>query len=202
MRSPSSLLKRVIVEGVTPEVAGGRYPAKRTTGETVIVEADNNEPIDLDGLRVRGRAARETDPVGVVERVDAGGDERAHRGAVVGDVAADPDVGHGAAIIDVAFERQVAALGIVRAEHAVGVHAVGARAPAAAGDAADADRAAVRADLRHAEDAPADGDRVGRRELEVLVEPQAERAALHRELADADWAERAQHREHQRKEHA
>jgi len=32
--------KRVIIEGVTPEVDGGRFPIKRTVGETVIVEAD------------------------------------------------------------------------------------------------------------------------------------------------------------------
>jgi starch synthase (maltosyl-transferring) len=32
--------RRVIVEGVTPQVDEGRYPAKRTTGETVVVEAD------------------------------------------------------------------------------------------------------------------------------------------------------------------
>jgi starch synthase (maltosyl-transferring) len=35
-----SLLKRVIVEGVTPQVDEGRYPAKVTTGEDVVVEAD------------------------------------------------------------------------------------------------------------------------------------------------------------------
>jgi starch synthase (maltosyl-transferring) len=32
--------KRVIIEGVTPEVDGGRFPAKRVRGEQVIVEAD------------------------------------------------------------------------------------------------------------------------------------------------------------------
>ena len=35
-----TLLRRVIVEGVTPQVDEGRYPAKRTVGETVVVEAD------------------------------------------------------------------------------------------------------------------------------------------------------------------
>jgi starch synthase (maltosyl-transferring) len=35
-----ALLRRVIVEGVTPQVDEGRYPAKRTAGETVVVEAD------------------------------------------------------------------------------------------------------------------------------------------------------------------
>src|SRR3954470_3437173 len=36
----SSLLRRVIVEAVTPQVDEGRYPAKRTVGEDVVVEAD------------------------------------------------------------------------------------------------------------------------------------------------------------------
>ncbi len=36
----SQLLRRVIVEGVTPQVDEGRYPAKRTAGEDVTVEAD------------------------------------------------------------------------------------------------------------------------------------------------------------------
>src|SRR5580765_3348710 len=31
---------RIIVQGVTPEVDGGRYPIKRTIGEDVVVEAD------------------------------------------------------------------------------------------------------------------------------------------------------------------
>ena len=35
-----ALLKRVIVDGVTPQVDEGRYPAKVTTGEDVVVEAD------------------------------------------------------------------------------------------------------------------------------------------------------------------
>jgi starch synthase (maltosyl-transferring) len=34
------LRRRVIVEGVTPEIDEGRYPAKRTAGEEVVVEAD------------------------------------------------------------------------------------------------------------------------------------------------------------------
>jgi starch synthase (maltosyl-transferring) len=37
---PIELRRRVIVEGVTPEVDEGRYPAKRTVGEEVVVEAD------------------------------------------------------------------------------------------------------------------------------------------------------------------
>jgi len=32
--------KRVVIEAVTPEIDGGRFPAKRVTGETVSVEAD------------------------------------------------------------------------------------------------------------------------------------------------------------------
>src|SRR6478736_7612873 len=32
--------KRVIIEGVTPNVDGGRFPAKRTVGDQVHVEAD------------------------------------------------------------------------------------------------------------------------------------------------------------------
>jgi starch synthase (maltosyl-transferring) len=36
----AALLRRVVVEGITPQVDEGRYPAKRTTGEEVVVEAD------------------------------------------------------------------------------------------------------------------------------------------------------------------
>jgi starch synthase (maltosyl-transferring) len=32
--------QRVIIEGVQPEIDGGRYPIKRTVGERVEVEAD------------------------------------------------------------------------------------------------------------------------------------------------------------------
>src|SRR5262245_10616558 len=32
--------RRVVVESVTPEIDGGRFPIKRTSGETVVVEAD------------------------------------------------------------------------------------------------------------------------------------------------------------------
>ena len=32
--------QRVVIEGVTPEIDGGRYPIKRTIGEEVRVEAD------------------------------------------------------------------------------------------------------------------------------------------------------------------
>ena len=34
------LLRRVAIENVYPEVDGGRFPIKRTPGETVIVNAD------------------------------------------------------------------------------------------------------------------------------------------------------------------
>ncbi len=42
MDEPTDLKKpyRVVIEKVTPEVNGGRYPIKRTVGEKVIVEAD------------------------------------------------------------------------------------------------------------------------------------------------------------------
>src|SRR5579875_954014 len=32
--------KRVVIEGVSPEVDGGRFPAKRTLGDLVRIEAD------------------------------------------------------------------------------------------------------------------------------------------------------------------
>jgi len=32
--------KRVFIEGVSPEIDAGRFPAKRVTGETVMVEAN------------------------------------------------------------------------------------------------------------------------------------------------------------------
>ena len=35
-----ALLQRVVIEGVYPEVDGGRFPVKRTAGESVIVNAD------------------------------------------------------------------------------------------------------------------------------------------------------------------
>ena len=34
------LLRRVVVEGVHPEVDGGRFPVKRVVGEEVVVSAD------------------------------------------------------------------------------------------------------------------------------------------------------------------
>jgi starch synthase (maltosyl-transferring) len=35
-----SMLRRVVIEAITPQVDEGRYPAKRTAGEDVVVEAD------------------------------------------------------------------------------------------------------------------------------------------------------------------
>ncbi|TMA13871.1 MAG: DUF3416 domain-containing protein, partial [Deltaproteobacteria bacterium] len=32
--------RRVVIEGVRPEIDGGRFPIKRAIGEKVIVEAD------------------------------------------------------------------------------------------------------------------------------------------------------------------
>jgi len=37
---PEKARKRVIIEGVRPEIDGGRFPAKRSVGEYVRVEAD------------------------------------------------------------------------------------------------------------------------------------------------------------------
>src|SRR5690349_14865409 len=34
------LLRRVVIENVTPQIDEGRFPAKRTLGEDVVVEAD------------------------------------------------------------------------------------------------------------------------------------------------------------------
>ena len=40
MKHPAEGQQRVIIEGVQPEIDGGRFPAKRVVGEEVIVEAD------------------------------------------------------------------------------------------------------------------------------------------------------------------
>lgn len=37
---PPAGRNRVVIEGVTPEVDGGRFPVKRVVGEKVVVEAD------------------------------------------------------------------------------------------------------------------------------------------------------------------
>ena len=39
-RLPDRLPSRVIIEGVEPEIDGGRFPIKRTVGEEVVVTAD------------------------------------------------------------------------------------------------------------------------------------------------------------------
>src|SRR3954464_15912042 len=33
-------VRRVVIEGIWPQIAGGAYPVKRTVGERVVVEAD------------------------------------------------------------------------------------------------------------------------------------------------------------------
>src|SRR5437764_3039178 len=38
--SPTEGRRRVVIEGVTPEIDGGRFPAKRIVGDQVVVEAD------------------------------------------------------------------------------------------------------------------------------------------------------------------
>ncbi|HEX8154392.1 MAG TPA: maltotransferase domain-containing protein, partial [Thermoanaerobaculia bacterium] len=40
VRSEFDGRKRVIIEGVSPEVDGGRFPAKRVTGDVVRIGAD------------------------------------------------------------------------------------------------------------------------------------------------------------------
>ncbi len=40
MRIPADGRRRVVIEAVSPEIDGGRYPARRVVGETVTVEAD------------------------------------------------------------------------------------------------------------------------------------------------------------------
>ena len=40
MQKPADGRKRVVIEGVEPEIDAGRFPIKRITGDTVQVEAD------------------------------------------------------------------------------------------------------------------------------------------------------------------
>ena len=40
MPKPVDGHKRVVVEGVTPEIDSGRFPIKRIVGDVVVVEAD------------------------------------------------------------------------------------------------------------------------------------------------------------------
>ena len=52
--------RRVVIERVTPEVDGGRYPIKRTVGETIAVEADVfTDGHDLLGVSLLYRLDRE-----------------------------------------------------------------------------------------------------------------------------------------------
>jgi starch synthase (maltosyl-transferring) len=52
MKKPSEGRRRVIIEGVSPEIDGGRFRIKRAVGEEVVVEAD----IFADGHDVLGAA--------------------------------------------------------------------------------------------------------------------------------------------------
>jgi len=47
---PRLVLRRVVIEGLQPEIDGGKYPIKRTVGERIVVEAD----IHADGHEVLG----------------------------------------------------------------------------------------------------------------------------------------------------
>src|SRR5438445_10406295 len=40
LAEPRLVLRRVVIEGLEPEIGGGKYPIKRTVGERVVVEAD------------------------------------------------------------------------------------------------------------------------------------------------------------------
>jgi starch synthase (maltosyl-transferring) len=40
LEEPRLVLRRVVIEGLEPEIDGGRYPVKRTVGERMVVEAD------------------------------------------------------------------------------------------------------------------------------------------------------------------
>src|SRR5207245_6453842 len=40
LEEPRLVLRRVVIEGLEPEIDGGEYPIKRTVGERVVVEAD------------------------------------------------------------------------------------------------------------------------------------------------------------------
>src|SRR4051794_414252 len=51
---PEHVPSRVIIEGVAPEIDGGRFAVKRTIGEEVVVEAD----IHTDGHEVLAAALR------------------------------------------------------------------------------------------------------------------------------------------------
>jgi len=40
LEEPRLVLRRVVIEGLQPEIDAGKYPIKRTVGERVVVEAD------------------------------------------------------------------------------------------------------------------------------------------------------------------
>ena len=40
LEEPRLVLRRVVIEGLQPEIDGGKYPVKRTVGERVVVAAD------------------------------------------------------------------------------------------------------------------------------------------------------------------
>lgn len=40
LKPPEAALRRVVIEGMTPEIDAGRFPAKRVAGDSVVVEAD------------------------------------------------------------------------------------------------------------------------------------------------------------------
>jgi starch synthase (maltosyl-transferring) len=72
-RLPDRVPPRVIIEGVEPEIDGGRFPIKRTAGEEVVVTAD----IHADGhdmlaavLRYRHASEEEWKEVGMEARVN------------------------------------------------------------------------------------------------------------------------------------
>lgn len=54
MQLPEMVPSRVVIEGVAPEIDAGQFPAKRTVGEQVVVEAD----IHCDGHEVLNAVAR------------------------------------------------------------------------------------------------------------------------------------------------
>ena len=61
-RLDAELLQRVVIEGVRPEVDGGRFPIKRTPGEAVLVTADvHADGHDLLAAVVRFRRAGDQD---------------------------------------------------------------------------------------------------------------------------------------------
>jgi starch synthase (maltosyl-transferring) len=66
---------RVVVEAVTPEVSGGRFPIKRTIGEKVVVEADAYAE-GHDAVRVVLRHRRASEPAWTEVEMEALGNDR------------------------------------------------------------------------------------------------------------------------------